>query len=140
MAFGSPAGIDGGWFTSASVELRIAGVWVSVATTPSEPLDASRPFQIIDFVLPVPLRATGVRIVGLPGGANRFVTCAELDAFRSLTVCAADFNGDGAVDFFDYLDYVDAFSSGIPDADFNSDGVIDFFDYLDFVDAFSSGC
>ena len=26
--------------------------------------------------------------------------------------CAADFNGDGSVDFFDYLDFVDAFSNG----------------------------
>lgn len=26
--------------------------------------------------------------------------------------CAADFNGDGVVDFFDYLDFVDAFSVG----------------------------
>ena len=54
--------------------------------------------------------------------------------------CAADFNSDGIVDFFDYLDFVDAFSSGGPGADFNSDGEIDFFDYLDFVDAFSTGC
>ncbi len=54
--------------------------------------------------------------------------------------CAADFNCDGTVDFFDYLDFVDAFSSGAASADFNSDGVIDFFDYLDFVDAFSIGC
>ncbi len=54
--------------------------------------------------------------------------------------CAADFNNDGVIDFFDYLDYVDAFSSGLPSADFNGDTVIDFFDYLDFVDAFSAGC
>ena len=54
--------------------------------------------------------------------------------------CAADFNGDGAVDFFDYLDFVDAFSAGLISADFNGDGAIDFFDYLDFVDAFSLGC
>ncbi len=54
--------------------------------------------------------------------------------------CAADFNGDGIVDFFDYLDFVDAFSANDPSSDFNSDGVIDFFDYLDFVDAFSTGC
>ena len=26
------------------------------------------------------------------------------------------------------------------EADFNSDGVIDFFDYLDFVAAFAAGC
>ena len=54
--------------------------------------------------------------------------------------CAADFNADGEVDFFDYLDFVDAFSSTLPIADFNADGVIDFFDYLDFVDAFASVC
>ncbi len=56
------------------------------------------------------------------------------------TPCLADFNGDAAVDFFDYLDFVDAFSSGLASADFNGDTVIDFFDYLDFVDAFSTGC
>ncbi len=49
----------------------------------------------------------------------------------------ADYNGDGVVDFFDYLDFVDDFSGGMLDADFNEDGVIDFFDYLDFVDAFA---
>ena len=49
----------------------------------------------------------------------------------------ADFNADGVVDFFDYLDFVDAFSSNAPDADFNEDSVIDFFDYLDFVNAFT---
>jgi hypothetical protein len=53
--------------------------------------------------------------------------------------CAADFNADGTVDFFDYLDFVDAFSSQ-SNADFNVDGATDFFDYLDFVDAFSIGC
>ncbi len=57
-----------------------------------------------------------------------------------LTVCPADFNCDGSADFFDYLDFVDAFSSLDPGADFNGDEAIDFFDYLDFVDAFSTGC
>ena len=54
--------------------------------------------------------------------------------------CSADFNGDSSVDFFDYLDFVDAFSQNLATADFNNDGSIDFFDYLDFVDAFSVGC
>ena len=58
----------------------------------------------------------------------------------TLTICFADFNCDSTVDFFDYLDFVDAFSSQLPAADFNIDGVIDFFDYLDFVDVFSAGC
>ena len=55
-------------------------------------------------------------------------------------VCAADFNLDHAVDFFDYLDFVQAFATGGAGADFNHDAVVDFFDYLDFVDAFAAGC
>ena len=55
-------------------------------------------------------------------------------------VCTADFNHDGSVDFFDYLDFVDAFSQNLIAADYNGDDTIDFFDYLDFVDYFSAGC
>jgi hypothetical protein len=49
----------------------------------------------------------------------------------------ADFNGDNVVDFFDYLDFVNAFSAEDPRSDVNRDGGIDFFDYLFFADAFS---
>lgn len=54
--------------------------------------------------------------------------------------CAADFNGDGSLDFFDYLDFVQAYNDEDPSADFNRDGSIDFFDYLDFVLAYDAGC
>lgn len=54
--------------------------------------------------------------------------------------CAADFNADGTLDFFDYLDFVDAFAVSAAAADFNNDGIVDFFDYLDFVNSFSGGC
>ena len=54
--------------------------------------------------------------------------------------CPADFNADGQVDFFDYLDFVRAYSQGSPAADFNGDGQIDFFDYLDFIQAYSEAC
>lgn len=51
----------------------------------------------------------------------------------------SDFNADGIVDFFDYLDFVAGFATG--SLDFNNDGVTDFFDYLDFVDVFAQqGC
>lgn len=56
------------------------------------------------------------------------------------TPCFADFNGDGALDMFDYRDFVIAFASNQPESDYNQDEVIDFFDYLDFVDDFSQGC
>ena len=54
--------------------------------------------------------------------------------------CYDDFNADGVVDFFDYLDFVAAFSVESPTADVNADGIVDFFDYLDFVAQFSEGC
>ncbi len=54
--------------------------------------------------------------------------------------CPADFNNDGAVDFFDYDDFVFAFELGLPTADFNHDSAIDFFDYDEFVIAFEIGC
>ena len=58
--------------------------------------------------------------------------------------CPADFNGDGFLDFFDYLDYVGCFEEGAcppgTTADFNRDDFVDFFDYSDFVSAFEVGC
>ena len=57
-----------------------------------------------------------------------------------LTICSADFNCDGALDFFDYDDFVIALESGDPRADFNHDQTIDLFDYDAFVLAFEHGC
>ncbi|MDX2146122.1 MAG: hypothetical protein SFZ23_01265 [Planctomycetota bacterium] len=37
------------------------------------------------------------------------------------TPCAADFNGDGQPDFFDYLDFVQAFAGELMSADINFD-------------------
>jgi hypothetical protein len=58
--------------------------------------------------------------------------------------CAADFNGDDFLDFFDYDDFVGCFEIGAcPEgktADFNGDDFVDFFDYDDFVAAFETGC
>lgn len=72
---------------------------------------------------------------GWSNGTSQF-TLAE----RLTPSCAADFNQDGIIDFFDYLDFVDAFAGNLPAADFNRDAIIDFFDYLDFVDRFAVGC
>ena len=55
-------------------------------------------------------------------------------------LCPADFNGDGAPDFFDYDEFVMAFEAGTPFADYDGDGTVDFFDYDAFVVAFEVGC
>ena len=54
--------------------------------------------------------------------------------------CPADFNHDGQLDLFDYLDFTSALAAESRAADFNNDNIVDFFDYLDFVQAFSTGC
>ena len=86
---------------------------------------------------------TSVTYPTLPRGLRWVTSIVHADTMDHLWIsitCAADFNGDDSADFFDYLDFVQAFSTNQPEADFNSDGTIDFFDYLDFVDAFSRGC
>ncbi|XVJ58895.1 MAG: hypothetical protein HEQ23_05635 [Tepidisphaera sp.] len=54
--------------------------------------------------------------------------------------CAADFNMDVFIDFFDFDDFLAAYETGHPSADFNGDNFIDFFDYDAFVVAYETGC
>ncbi len=65
-------------------------------------------------------------------------------AALEVTGCAADFNGDGFLDFFDYDGFVACFEGEacLPgtSADFNGDLFVDFFDYDAFVGAFEMGC
>lgn len=100
--------------------------------------DANRAYQPDSAGLPdVGLGGLGLAEHLVPGLIDQTLALPH----RQLSaLCDGDFNGDGVVEFFDYLDFADAFSSGGPRADFNLDGGVDFFDYLDFVDVFSSGC
>jgi alpha-amylase len=72
---------------------------------------------------------------------NRTLLRSSADRYTVFVdLCPADFNDDGSIDFFDYLDFVAAFDSEDPTADFNGDSAVDFFDYLDFVSQFDLGC
>jgi hypothetical protein len=53
--------------------------------------------------------------------------------------CYPDFTGDGALDLFDFLAYVNAFSAGDLEADCEANGGLDLFDFLCFVNAFNEG-
>jgi hypothetical protein len=71
---------------------------------------------------------------GTPGG----------DASITLVVngpaCAADFNGDGFLDFTDFDAFVSGFEAGDGAADFNADGFIDFTDFDAYVAAKEVAC
>ena len=72
-------------------------------------------------------------------GQGRFVTKVSIPIG-----CAADFDGDGFVDFFDFDAYAQCFEGGTcppgKTADFDGDGFVDFFDFDQFVQAFETGC
>lgn len=54
--------------------------------------------------------------------------------------CRADLNGDGVVDFGDYLEFLNRYEAMDPAVDFNGDGVVDFADYLEFLNLYEAGC
>jgi hypothetical protein len=58
-------------------------------------------------------------------------------------VCYADVNGDGVLDLFDFLAFVNLFNAGDPQADCVANACepqLDLFDFLCFVNEFNSGC
>jgi hypothetical protein len=58
----------------------------------------------------------------------------------SEAVCAPDLNGDGIVDFNDFLAFLGFYNAEDPRADFNGDGAIDFNDVLAFLNLYNQGC
>jgi hypothetical protein len=54
--------------------------------------------------------------------------------------CYADCDGNGALDLFDFLCFVNDFNAGDAAADCDDQGGLDLFDFLCFVNAFNQGC
>jgi hypothetical protein len=89
----------GGWWQSATLEVRQADAWVPIAATQLVPADAAKPFQTIRWVFDQPVTCTGVRaIVALP--ASGFATCTELDLLLPASVntpLGLDVSADGVI-------------------------------------------
>ncbi len=56
------------------------------------------------------------------------------------TPCRANCDGNGSLDLFDFLCYVNLFNVPDPAADCDASGVLDLFDFLCFTNAFNAGC
>jgi hypothetical protein len=147
---GPPAPLSGDDFTQRENTFAMFGhVRVSILGMEGEgeasdadisPLDLSGSLSIegAEAVLRMPMDFEIVPHTGLPWGDPVASSRAMLNSRAAL--CIADFNRNGTLDFFDYLDFAIAFDAEESRADFNADGQIDFFDYLDFVNRFSRGC
>jgi hypothetical protein len=72
-------------------------------------------------------------------GNNEFFSGGEF-SIRPPSDCYPDFTGDGVLDLFDFLDYVNAFNAGEDRADCDQEGGLDLFDFLCFTNAFNEGC
>lgn len=57
-----------------------------------------------------------------------------------MSICPADFDQSGSVDFFDIIAYLDAFSAASLVADVNGDGLVNFFDLQVFLGLYTAGC
>ena len=75
-----------------------------------------------------------------PASGRLYTLPVVLHGSGADTSCFADCDGDGALTFFDFLCFQDAFASGSPAADCDGDGDLSFFDFLCFQNAFAAGC
>jgi hypothetical protein len=62
------------------------------------------------------------------------------DQIKWLLTCPPDLDGNGSLDFFDFLEFQNLFAAGDVLADFAYDQKLDFFDFLEFQAAFAAGC
>lgn len=111
--------ITGGWYQAIMPQVLIGGIWTTPVLSVSPGPSPADQFAILDFVLDVPLQATGIRVRGLPGGTGAFVTCMELDAFAAppaSLLSSFDLNSDGRVGIDDL------YAAAIAPMDLNADG------------------
>lgn len=86
-------GEDGGWFANGSlrVEALIGGVWTNIAynITPAYPNGDSYAAMggnggggtyTLTFAQ---TKARGIRLIGTPGGANKLISCGELEVYKA---------------------------------------------------------
>jgi uncharacterized protein YjiK len=76
-------------------------------------------------------------------GQGTIYVCDEsptLFVLRPKGGCRADIDGNGALELFDFLGFVNLFNAGDAAADFDGNGLLELFDFLGFVNEFNAGC
>ena len=125
-----------------------AGAWTQVANHTTDGGLSWRTYSITG----AQLQAAGLsltstmrfRFIANDGNPQSIVE-AGVDAFKVEGVicnaaCYADCDGNGSLDFFDFLCFQNEFGAGSAYADCDGSGSLDFFDFLCFQNEFSAGC
>ncbi len=112
------------------------GVMTLGYTWQGEPVD-SEYFIELEFVNPNPTLVVTFAGSGLQTPDDESWGIAKVEVGHS---CVADCDGDGSLDFFDYLCFQNAFAARTSFGDRNHDGVFDANDFDVFNAQFSAGC
>jgi hypothetical protein len=72
--------------------------------------------------------------------SSAIINSYEVNGTRVGAPCYPDCDGNGTLDFFDFLCFQNAFLAQDPYADCDQNGVFDFFDFLCFQNEFLAGC
>lgn len=129
----TPTGVDSG--SAYTFQLNAQGILQS--SSKLVPSDSS---ENTEFGTAIAIDTTGIVIIGAPEDDEFVTNGGAAYLFSSDSVCLADINGDGAINFFDVSAFVLAFQSNDPIADFTNDGSFNFFDVSAFLLAYTEGC
>lgn len=84
---------DGGWFSSYRIEVLQNDTWVTAQITndpeyPEDEDDTRVPFgdnfETYIFELAA-IEGSAIRIIGLPGGSGKFISCSEIEVYGSIS-------------------------------------------------------
>ncbi|MCC6677400.1 MAG: cupredoxin domain-containing protein [Phycisphaerales bacterium] len=134
-------------FSPADIEITpgMTVRWTNMDFLPHTATSESGPDVLVpDGFFRSPFLSTGQSFEFTFPDAGVFYYYCELHGLHmqgTITVrCPADLNGDGIVDFSDYLEFLNLYDAQDPRVDFNGDGLVDFADYLEFLNLYEAGC
>lgn len=126
------------WGSPKSLEIRDGLLYVGKSNG-VDVYDTSRAEQLVERADAL----SGSRVNNITVGDNWIYLCAEDVRVLSrpdCKACAADYDGDGLLTAFDFVEFSTLFDARRMDADFDGDGILTLFDFLAFQNAFAAGC
>ena len=116
--------------------------FVTIWLNPTDAGEEDQPLELTTYMeSDVSFDEVRLRLGTTDGLLWVFSDLAIADTFEDLVSgCAADFNGDGALNVLDFVAFQGAFVAQDPDADCDGNGLFNVLDFVCFQTLFSAGC